>query len=514
LIKNLMRRRNINIVLLISIFIMPGLACKLIPDTENNNRSNMNDPLFFQRPTTPTMTSWLPPTRIPGSPQLTPTPDPPHYIPSLQLGPEEYIVQPNDTLSQIAERFGANVEDIMEANDILYPDWISVGLNLHIPQPPVGEPAPDFKIIPDSELVNGPVSAYFDIHEIIQRHDGYLASYSEEIGGTFMTGSQIVETVASNYSINPRLLLAVLEYQSGWLTERHPQADTMDFPIGFFDLYRTGLYRQLAWVADNLNRGYYLWKVNAVSDWMNIEGVRIPVSPTINAGSAGVQYLFSLLYFEDQWREAVAADGLYTTYASLFGHPFDLAIEPLVPPELTQPPFQLPFEPGTLWVFTGGPHGGWDNGSAWAALDFAPFGDPLGCVTSDAWVVAVADGFIVRSENGAVVQDLDGDNMAQTGWTIFYMHIETRDRVQVGQYLHAGDPIGHPSCEGGISSGTHVHIARRYNGEWIPADGPILFVMDNWVSIGNGILYDGVMQRGDQEVESCECQEIENTLQR
>jgi hypothetical protein len=35
--------------------------------------------------------------------------------------------------------------------------------------------------------------------------------------------------------------------------------------------------------------------------------------------------------------------------------------------------------------------------------------------------------------------------------------------------VKTGDRIGHPSCEGGAANATHVHIARRYNGEWIPA---------------------------------------------
>jgi hypothetical protein len=37
-----------------------------------------------------------------------------------------------------------------------------------------------------------------------------------------------------------------------------------------------------------------------------------------------------------------------------------------------------------MWSFTGGPHGGWDSGSAWSALDFAPPGEGAGCVTNDA----------------------------------------------------------------------------------------------------------------------------------
>ncbi|MEK6222724.1 MAG: M23 family metallopeptidase, partial [Chloroflexota bacterium] len=150
----------------------------------------------------------------------------------------------------------------------------------------------------------------------------------------------------------------------------------------------------------------------------------------------------------------------------------------------------------------------------WAALDCAPPLEQLGCFSNDAWVVAMTDGVIVRSDNGAVVQDTDGDNRLETGWTILYMHIETRNRVAVGTFLRAGDRIGHPSCEGGISSGTHVHLARRYNGEWISADGDLPFVMDGWEAVGSGVYYDGYMQRSDHIIDACECQDPLNTIQR
>lgn len=75
------------------------------------------------------------------------------------------------------------------------------------------------------------------------------------------------------------------------------------------------------------------------------------------------------------------------------------------------------------------------------------------------------------------------------------MHVESRDRVQPGTYLYAGDRIGHPSCEGGLSNATHLHLARRYNGEWIAADGNLPFNLDGWASSGDGVVYNGWLTR-------------------
>jgi hypothetical protein len=229
-----------------------------------------------------------------------------------------------------------------------------------------------------------------------------------------------------------------------------------------------------------------------------------------------VQQLMSLLFGRQDWEYAISTKGVFKAFSDLFGYPFDLAIEPLVPADVQQPAMTLPFEPGKVWSFTGGPHGGWGEGSAWAAIDFAPPGEALGCVQSDEWVVAVADGPIVRSEHGEVVQDLDGDGFEQTGWTLLYMHIETRDRVALGKNLKAGDRIGHPSCEGGVANGTHTHLARRYNGEWIAADGPIPFNLDGWISSGdsNGIEYNGFLRRDGQVVEAWDSVKPENQIQR
>jgi hypothetical protein len=227
-----------------------------------------------------------------------------------------------------------------------------------------------------------------------------------------------------------------------------------------------------------------------------------------------VQNLFAKLDDYSTWVRDVSAGGFFDTYYLLFGYPFDVAIEPLVPKNLVQPLLSLPFGPGETWAFTGGPHLAWDAGTPFGALDFAPPGEALGCVESNNWVTAVANGFVTRTGDGVVVLDLDGDGNEGTGWVIIYMHIESRGRVQPGVFLHAGDPIGHPSCEGGVSSGTHVHIARKFNGVWIPADGKAPFNLSGWIASGTGEEYVGKLTRNGVVVESYEGNDPINQIQR
>ena len=456
----------------------------------------------------------LPPTREPGTPITEPTPSAPRTLPALRTEPETYAVQPGDSLAAIASQFGVPLTEIITENTLTNPDRLEIGQTLAIPAPQPAQPGPAFKIIPDSELVNGPAAACFDTAHFIQQSNGYLNQYTETVDGHLMTGAGIVDRIAAEYSVNPRLLLALLEHQGQWMTAASPASLSLTYPMQYQDLYREGLYRQLAWAANQLNRGFYLYQVNGFANWVTADGTVIPVNNTLNPATAGVQHLFSRLLDENTWRAAVSEGGFRQTYQNLFGYPFDLAIEPLVPSQLNQPVFQLPFEPHTTWSFTSGPHGGWGDGAAWAALDFAPPGNAEGCVQSDEWVTALADGVILYSADAIVIQDVDNNGSYQSGWSLFYGHIETRDRIPAGTPVKAGDRIGHPSCEGGVSSGTHVHIARRYNGEWISADGSLPFIMDGWVSAGTGVVYNGTLQKDGQIVEAWDERKPENQIHR
>ncbi|KXK23138.1 MAG: Peptidase family M23 [Chloroflexi bacterium OLB15] len=269
---------------------------------------------------------------------------------------------------------------------------------------------------------------------------------------------------------------------------------------------------QLAWAADNLNRGYYASQAEQMRTLELADGTRIRLNQTINAATTGLQYLFSRIHGYSQWMKDVSMEGLVVTYRALFGDPFQNAFEPLVPDDLVQPALLLPFEESQTWFYTGGPHGGWGSGSAWAAVDFAP-PDDLETVTSSCYVsafyaTAAASGVIARVDEGTVILDLDGDGDESTGWTILYLHIASEGRVNAGARVSPGDRIGKPSCEGGFSNGTHMHIARRYNGEWIPADCATCilhprpsFVIGAWAVEGlPNQEYQGYMTNGSRRI--------------
>jgi murein DD-endopeptidase MepM/ murein hydrolase activator NlpD len=463
---------------------------------------------------TPTIPWFLPPTRSLEQPILTPTPDAPRVVPTLRQDPDEYIVQSGDTLVIIANRYSVSYEEIAKLNDIIDPNSVGVGQYLLIPAPTPSGAAPSFKIIPDSELFYGPMSTTLDLPSFIDEQGGILSGYFEEVDGVQMSGAEIVQKISEDFSVNPRLLIAVLEYTGGWVRSKSVEGGYEKYPIGYFDDNRSGLYKQLAFAANNLNRGFYLWQINAVPAWLLADGSIIPVNGSINAGTAGVQQLMSTLYSKDDWNNAVSESGVFQTYNELFGYPFDYTIENLIPADLKQPEMQLPFEPGVVWSFTGGPHGGYGEGSAWAAIDFAPPGELPGCVDNDSWITAAASGLVIKSENGIVLTDLDGDGFPQTGWSVLYLHVSTKDRIKSGEYVKAGDRIGHPSCEGGVSTGTHLHIARRYNGMWISADGNIPFNLDGWVSKGSGNIYDGYLVKDGLSIEAWSGKREENQIQR
>jgi hypothetical protein len=352
-------------------------------------------------------------------------------------------------------------------------------------------------------VIDSPTTVDFDLQAYVRNAGGKLLTYREYLPITNWTfGPQSVQRLAVESSTNPRLLLAFIQYYSGWVQgASHPGLDD-DHPLGYQNSI-PGLYGQMRLLVYDLAAGYYGWRSGKLTHLTFPDDTTLRIAPDLNAGTVALQYFFSRRLNYAEWLQAVDSEtGFMALYRRMFGDVWalDRSVGPLIPSGLTQPEFSLPFEAGYVWSLTGGPHSAWEQEKVFAALDFAPAMYAPGCGQSDAWAVAVAPGLIVRSEAGYVLLDLDGDGYEQTGWVVLYLHMATRGRIQAGTWVDAGDRIGHPSCEGGLATGTHLHIARKYNGEWIGAGGPLPFVLGGWTAHYGSEAYFGTLTRGGQVI--------------
>ncbi|MCU0488087.1 MAG: LysM peptidoglycan-binding domain-containing M23 family metallopeptidase [Anaerolineales bacterium] len=413
-----------------------------------------------------------------------------------------YITQPGDTLTAIARRFKVAVSQISSDSVLPREGFILAGTALIIPG--AGEPNPSSPVIlPDNEVINSPTALDFDIETFIASQEGFLNSYSEDVYDFRLTGAQIIERVAQESSVNPRLLLAFLEYRAGWVAGALRDPADLDYPLGFQVPDRRGLYQELAMAATHLNIGYYGWRTGELTSLKYSNGSTSSIDPWLNPGSVAVQNLFAKFYKPQAWRDGLYGDyNFLSFYQAFLGDPWQRAVKfsSGLAPGLSQPELELPFGPGERWSLTGGPHPSWNTGSPRGALDFAPVTGEPACTTSRAWVTASSNGVIVRSENNVVALDLDGDGNEQTGWVIIYLHIADLDRVPLGQQVQVNDRIGHPSCERGKSTGTHVHIARKYNGEWLEASNSVPFLLSGWQVFSGERNYQGTMVKGSKVI--------------
>lgn len=145
----------------------------------------------------------------------------------------------------------------------------------------------------------------------------------------------------------------------------------------------------------------------------------------------------------------------------------------------------LPWEGGSLWTYTQGPHG-----ADLEALDLQPpdaAGKPCETFHSSFWVTAAADGIVTVIPNAI---EIDHGNGFQTA----YYHLEDR-QVKTGDHVTAGERLGAPGCcPDGVgadnceATAPHVHFYVSLNGVRQPAFG---LNLGGWIVAPDGCLARG-----------------------
>ncbi len=327
-------------------------------------------------------------------------------------------------------------------------------------------------LIADGQFVWGPNVGDFQV-------PAFLAS----IDSPFLPYAQDVEAAAAITSVNPKILLTVLEVRFGYLTNgadgdpelvrQRIERTAYDLAIPFYDhMYTWGARRFKRPLQD---KGPPAIVLNG-SQQMVIQTTTSSASYALAAALAADQDLVG-------WQAALSplnGGGFSQTFAALFPETDLLdssnSLEPDTPPPADF--FQFPFPLGAEWQFNG-PHS-WCGGDSCyqqppdrSSMDFSttwPKGEPY----PEHYSVAAAEGTgnVRTPYSGRPPCWVEVDHGG--GWKTSYYHLrnvpDPGDQGQVLRNQRVGS-IGEETCNGGFASGAHVHFTLWYNGAYYDLDG-------------------------------------------
>jgi murein DD-endopeptidase MepM/ murein hydrolase activator NlpD len=345
------------------------------------------------------------------------------------------------------------------------------------PSTSTGRPAP---LLDDGRLLFEPGWGVQEVRAFLQSRPGVLGQWRCWVGDREMPLPDVIAGQSLFYGVNPKVLLTLLETQSGLVDDPDPSPDALDWAMGHRNNGDRGLEAQIVWAVREIYRAKRDYP--GVSTLSLEDGETVPLPEDGNLGSYAVLRLVGLTGNEAGLRrvQGTGQGSFVQTYRRLFDEDPRL---PLIDgsPSGAEPflvrPFAGEFEVTSIFDHhyptlrgdgslvsslgqeaAGLPydgHNGWDY-----ALDF---GVP---------VLAAADGVVIWAGNsndgcataarGAV---LDHGN----GYQTLYWHLDRVD-VSVGQSISAGEVLGLAGASG-CAEGPHLHFGVHLMGRETDPEG-------------------------------------------
>ncbi|MEZ0395395.1 MAG: CARDB domain-containing protein, partial [Anaerolineales bacterium] len=355
-------------------------------------------------------------------------------------------------------------------------------------------------VLSDGQFVYGPNVNGFDLTAWLEANAPHLLPYAADLEG-----------FASYASLNPRLLLALMELRTGLVSNL--AAD----PANPFGWPQSGFEAQVQAAAEVLTSAYYLHlhRYSALDPAERSlpplplpDGSELTLAPEVNAGTYAV--LAFLAQTETADSLPAALESLPAVWAVLFpaDDPLDESNQVYIPGSLaaqsTPPPsmLQLPYQRGEAWRFWGVHHNMGYTGTDASSIDFTNewrywiCPDPLNdCM--EGYAPYDLSPYPIRAAHSGWITTIAGNkwgitapcqatiytNYDRTGWATRYYHLENVQAtpgappVPIAQNAILGymaDTKKEALCNGGASSGHHVHFSLMYNGAFVPIDGTAL----------------------------------------
>ncbi len=319
----------------------------------------------------------------------------------------------------------------------------------------------DTPLVSNGQFVWGPNVGDFDIVAFLIDRGSPLAEYAPD-----------VELWASYSSVNPKILITLLELRYGWVSgfsysvpEDEIRSTIEDTAMGLASTFYEHMYTWGA-LRPTFSPMPALGPIVLLQD-----GSAASLDPSQSSGTVALVTAMAADISPAGYESKFAS--VTRDFGSIFGEmfpesdPLDNSNE-IVP--LNSPPeglFQLPFPLGAEWVASG-PHS-W-NGGSWpppfSSIDFFTGGGSCAAPPNQ-YAVAAAYGTVNRPYGYSCWLEIDHGN----GWTTSYYHLSN---------LYSGAPIGRSgkvgtidceTCAGGFSTGPHVHFSLKYNGAYVSLEG-------------------------------------------
>ena len=318
------------------------------------------------------------------------------------------------------------------------------------------------EILTDDQFVWGPQVKSFDLGRFLKGRKSGLAAYTEDLA-----------LWADYSSVNPQVLLTVLELRYGLVTNFPAEADAatvrsqiqttaIDLATAFYDhLYTWGARSPQGATAQGSPPALALQDGSTVQITRPVSSGTYAISSVLGAASTlpTLQALTS----------PTSTDGFTAIFGSLFTGSDPLATNNPINPAALPPDslFQFPFPLGATWYFSG-PHS-WNGGSSpppFSSIDFYQGGATCAAPPS-LYAVAAAGGSAYHPYGYTCWLEIDHGG----GWTSSYYHLLN---LTSGGAMSRNARLGSIACEtcaGGFATGPHVHWSLKYNGAYVSLEG-------------------------------------------
>ncbi len=356
--------------------------------------------------------------------------------------------------------------------------------------PPPVTAAPDDPLFDPGRIsyeanFNGP-----EIQAFLEARDSPLKAMHFQIGGRAASFSTVLVGLTTLYSLNPKLLLALLDLQSGLVSSQQASDEQLAWAMGYRGGGRSGLYGQLRWATRELRyavRDYALKGSGPPPPLVFADGTRQGVS----ADLAFSRYILARILAPTITPDLLdpRLEGLVNSYTRLFGDP---RAPPTTWPALAAPFLTRPMTPtfpvtsffdhdtpflrqnGSLLTYWGRSETdlafAYDGHTGW---DYA-MSPPDEVLAAAAGVVMFAGASDDGCATPAQAVILDHGN----GYRTLYWHLASLS-VAAGQTVSGGALLGIAGASG-CAVGAHLHFQVQYLGRDVDPYGWCGTTPDPW----------------------------------